>query len=379
MVVTIIIFILVLSLLVFVHEFGHFWTARRFGVKAEEFGFGFPPRAFGVYKNKDGKWKKVIGRKQVEDAGDTIYSVNWIPLGGFVKIKGEEGDSESDSDSFANKKIWKRTLILSAGVIMNIVLAVFLFSIGSMTGIPKAITDDIGDRAIVSDKKLQVVEVIPGSPAEEADLRMADVIVSINGQEFENISQMQEFVDEHGDEELSYEIRRGKEMLTFSIEPEPLEDSDREGVGVALAATGLVKYPFFTAIWEGVKTTGFLIVGIIVALAGLIKSLIIGDGGAAQQVAGPVGIAALTGQVADMGFAYLMQFVALLSINLAIINFLPFPALDGGRVLFLAIEKIKGRAVKKETEALFHNIGFILLLLLILVITFQDITNFLTN
>lgn len=379
MILTIIIFILVLSLLVFVHEFGHFWTARRFGVRAEEFGFGFPPRIFGVYKNKDGKWKKVTGRKEVQDAGDTIYSVNWIPLGGFVRIKGEEGNNEDDPDSFANKKIWKRVIILSAGVIMNVVLAAFLFSIGSMIGIPKAITDGISDKAIVSEKKLQVVEVLPESPAQEAGLRMADVIVSINGQKFENISQMQEFVNERGDEELRYEIRRGKETLTYTMEPEPLEGSEREGAGVALTATGLVKYPFFIAIWEGIKTTGLLIVGIIIALAGLIKSLIIGESGAAQQVAGPVGIAALTGQVAEMGFAYLLQFVALLSVNLAIINFIPFPALDGGRVLFLIIEKIKGSAVKKETEALFHNIGFILLLLLILLVTFQDITNFLTG
>jgi regulator of sigma E protease len=376
MIATTIIFILVLSLLVFVHEFGHFWTARRFGVKAEEFGFGFPPRAFGVYKSKDGKWKKVIGRKEVQDAADTVYSVNWIPLGGFVRIKGEEGDNENDPDSFAGKKIWKRAIILSAGVIMNIVLAAFLFSIGSMTGIPKALTDDIGDNAIISDKKLQIVEVLPGSPAQEAGLQMADVIVSIDGQKFEEISEVQQYVDDHRDEDLKYEIRRGSKILAFDIEPEALEGSEREGAGVALTATGLVRYPFFTAIWEGIKTTVFLTISIIVALAVLIKGLIVGDSGVAGQVAGPVGIASLTGQVADMGFAYLMQFVALLSINLAIINFIPFPALDGGRVLFLIIEKIKGRPVKKETEALFHNIGFIILLLLILVVTFQDVIRF---
>ncbi len=373
---TAIIFILVLSILVFVHEFGHFWVAKRLGVKAEEFGFGFPPRIFGFYKNKEGKWKKVLGKKEVQDTDDTVYSVNWIPLGGFVKIKGEDGEDKQSSDSFASKKIWKRAIILSAGVTMNVVLAAVLFSIGSITGIPKAINNDIGSNAIVSDKKIQVVEVLPQSPAKEAGMKMADIIVSINGQKFEDVSKIQDFVDSHCDEELIYKISRGDKDVTFNIEPQSLSGTDREGVGVALVTTGLVKYPFFTGIWEGIKTTGLLIVTIILALVGLIKGLIVGDSGVAQQVAGPVGIASLTGQVADMGIAYLMQFVALLSVNLAIINFIPFPALDGGRILFLIIEKIKGCPVKKETEALFHNFGFIFLLLLILVVTFHDISRF---
>ncbi len=373
---TAIIFILVLSVLVFVHEFGHFWVAKRFGVKAEEFGFGFPPRIFGFYKNKEGKWKKVLGKKEVQDTDDTVYSVNWIPLGGFVKIKGEDGEDKQSSDSFASKKIWKRAIILSAGVAMNIVLAAVLFSIGSITGIPKAINNDIGSNAIVSDKKIQVVKVLPQSPAKEAGMKMADIIVSINGQKFEDVSKIQDFVDSHCDEELIYKISRGDKDVTFNIEPQSLSGTDREGVGVALVTTGLVKYSFFTGIWEGIKTTGLLIVTIILALVGLIKGLIVGDSGVAQQVAGPVGIASLTGQVAEMGIAYLMQFVALLSVNLAIINFIPFPALDGGRILFLIIEKIKGCPVKKETEALFHNFGFIFLLLLILVVTFHDISRF---
>lgn len=374
MILTIIIFILVLSVLVFVHEFGHFWTARRFGVRADEFGFGFPPRAIGFYKDVNGKWRKVVGKKEVTDAADTIYSINWIPLGGFVKIKGEEGDNEQDPDSFANKRPWKRALILSAGVIMNVVLAVVLFSIGSMVGIPKAV-NEVGDRVTITDKKIQIVEVLPDTPAEKADLRMADILMSINGKEFDSIGEVQEYVDSHGEEELTYTVKRGDETKKVTVTPEELEGTDREGVGVALVATGLVKYPFFTAIWEGIKTTGFLLVGIVVALFGLIKGLIVGEG-VSGGVAGPVGIAALTGQVAEMGFVYLMQFTALLSVNLAIINFIPFPALDGGRVLFLVIEKIKGSPVKKETEAIFHNVGFALLMLLILVITFNDILNF---
>src|SRR3989344_3535023 len=135
---TIIIFILILSLLVFVHEVGHFVVARKFGVKAEEFGLGFPPRGFGFYKNTEGKWKFVFGSKEVRDAADTVYSVNLIPLGGFVKIKGENGDSD-DPDSFMNKKIWQRASILAAGVTMNMVLAAALLSVGFMIGLPQAL------------------------------------------------------------------------------------------------------------------------------------------------------------------------------------------------------------------------------------------------
>jgi regulator of sigma E protease len=357
-----------------VHEFGHFWTARKFGVKAEEFGFGFPPRVFGFYKDTNGKWRKVIGKKEVQDASDTVYSVNWIPLGGFVKIKGEDGEGEEDPDSFVNKKPWKRAIILSAGVIMNVVLAAVLFSIGSMMGIPKAL-DGLPEDISVRDKKIQIVEVVPESPAKEAGFRMGDILVSIEGNEFEDIEEIQNYVDSHGDQELTYKIKRGDETKDFEVTPTEMEGTDRQGVGVALVTTGLVKYPFFTAIWEGIKTTGFLLVGVVVAFFGLIKGLVTGAG-VAGDVAGPVGIAALTGQMADMGLVYLIQFTALLSVNLAIINFIPFPALDGGRVLFLLIEKIKGTPVKRETEAIFHNIGFALLLLLILIITFKDITNY---
>ncbi|MFW5888379.1 MAG: RIP metalloprotease RseP [Patescibacteria group bacterium] len=374
---TIIIFILVLSVLVFVHEFGHFWTARKFGVKAEEFGFGFPPRAFGFYKDMNGKWRKVIGKKEVKDASDTVYSVNWVPLGGFVKIKGENGEGEDEPDSFAGKKPWKRAIILSAGVVMNVVLAAVLFSIGSMMGIPKAL-DGLPEDISVKDKKIQIIEVLPESPAKEAGFRMGDILVSIEGNRFEDINEIQNYVDSNGDQELTYKIKRGDEMKTFEVTPEEMEGSDRQGVGVALVTTGLVKYPFFTAIWEGIKTTGFLLVGVVVALFGLIKGLVTGAG-VGGDVAGPVGIAALTGQMADMGLVYLIQFTALLSVNLAIINFIPFPALDGGRVLFLIIEKFKGSPVKKETEAIFHNIGFALLLLLILIITFKDVANFIFN
>ncbi len=371
---TIITFILVLSVLVFVHELGHFWMARRFGVKAEEFGFGFPPRLWGIYKNEQGKWKHVGGRKEVRDCPGTVYSINWIPLGGFVKIKGEDGQEPDEKDSFASRPIWQRAIMLSAGVSMNVILAAVLISFGLMFGMPQAL-DNLGPKARVSNQQIQIIQVLPDTPASLTQIKMGDFILSINGKEFTDYEELQSFVNEHTGEELEYRIKRGKEVLTMKVTPEIIKETGKGGIGIAVAEIGLVKYPLTIAIWEGIKTTGLLIWVIIIAFYELIKGIFIGQGVSAN-LAGPVGIAAITGQVARMGFIYILQFAALLSINLAIINFIPFPALDGGRVLFLIIEKIKGSPVKREVEAVIHNIGFALLMILILVVTFRDVAKF---
>lgn len=371
MLLTIVTFILVLSILVFVHELGHFYVARKLGIKAEEFGFGFPPRAWGVYRDYQGRWKQVWGRREVKDCPGTVYSFNWFPLGGFVKIKGENGEEESEPDSFAGRPVWQRAITLSAGVTMNVALAAILISFGLMIGLPQAL-DDVGPRAQVSQRKIQVVLVVAKSPAAAAGLMIGDDITAINNQPFKDYESLQQFVDQHVGESLHYQIKRGEEEFDFEITPETREETGRGGIGIALAETGLVRYPWYIAIWRGVEETLFLTWAIIVAFYELFKGLLLGQG-ISSQVAGPVGIAHLTGQVARLGFIYLLQFTALLSINLAIINFLPFPALDGGRVLFLLIEKIKGSPVKQEIEGAIHNIGFSLLMVLILVVTFRDV------
>jgi len=369
----IIIFLIVLSILVFAHEFGHFWVARKLGVKAEEFGFGFPPRVAGVYKDTEGKWKTVKGNKEVKDAADTVFSVNWIPLGGFVRIKGEDGTGEEDRDSFANKKIWKRASILSAGVAMNVILAMVLFALGFMIGMPQAV-DGAGSRATIENRHVQVSTVLPDSPAQEADLKPGDIVTGINGREFESAGELDDFIKDKQGQELNYKIKRGDEVMTKQITPLQLEETGDVGIGIGIVTTGLVKYPWYLAIWEGIRTALWLLWAIIVALFGLLKGLIMGESVGAE-VGGPVRIASMTGQYAEMGFVYLLQFTSLLSINLAIINFLPLPALDGGRVIFLIVEKIKGSPVRKEVEAAIHNIGFLLLILLILLITFNDVIH----
>ena len=370
MLLTIIVFVALLSVLVFVHEFGHFWVARRFGVKPREFGFGFPPRALGIYKDINGKWRVVKGKKEVKDAADTVYSINTIPLGGFVQL-GEDEEAGDDPSYFGNKPVWQRMMIILAGVSMNIVLAAVLISFGFMIGLPQTIDNAHPDAKITNQK----IQIVPDSPAMSAGLKIGDTIVSVNGENFISNDKLQKYTDEHIGEKLNYIIKRGRDQFNLEITPVLIEETGKGGIGISIVESGLVKLPFFTAIWEGVKTTTILLWAIIVAFYELLKGIFMGQGVDAG-LAGPVGIAALTGQVARMGFAYILQFAAILSINLAIINAFPFPALDGGRFLFLIIEKIKGRPVKKELETIIHNIGFAILMLLVLVVTFRDIARY---
>ena len=369
---TIIVFILVLSLLVFVHEFGHFFSARRLGVRAEEFGFGFPPRIFGVYKDKNGKWKKVWGNKKVEDNSDTVYSINGILVGGFVKIKGEDGDNKDNSDSFSSKKIWKRAIILSSGVLMNIVLASVLISIGLMIGLPRYLDDDkLPASVTVKNEQVSIVEVVEDSPAALAGFQVSDTIVSINDTEIKTGEEVVNLIASSTGE-VSIIIDRSGEEKEIKVSPEIKPENNVKTIGIAFLDSATVRYPWYLAIWEGIKMTGQLLWAIVYSLFDLVRNLIVGSN-VAVEVAGPVGIANLTGQMFRLGLIYLIQFTALLSLNLAIINILPFPALDGGRLLFLLIEKIKGKPVKQEIEAVFNNIGFLLLMALIIWVTLKDI------
>lgn len=355
MLITLIVFIFILGLLVFVHEFGHFIAARKNGVKVEEFGFGFPPRIFGVKR------------------GETIYSLNWIPLGGFVKIKGETGEHKEDADSFAHKKIWQRALILAGGVLMNFVLAAVLLSFGFTIGLPQVV-DGENHFAKVRDAKIQIVQILENTPAKEAGLEPGDTILSIDGKIFEKVEDIQEYTNQKIGEPMHFVFERNGQQIEKEIAPILLPETGKGGIGVGLLKSGLVSYPWYLALWKGIEATIFYGREIIVALCELIKNLIMTQR-VAVDLSGPVGIAVLTGQVTRMGFIYLLQFTALLSVNLAIINFLPFPALDGGRILFLAVEKIRHKPVSPKIENLIHNIGFAILMILVLLVTYRDIVR----
>ncbi|HLM84046.1 MAG TPA: RIP metalloprotease RseP [Candidatus Bathyarchaeia archaeon] len=373
---TVAIFIIILGLLVFVHELGHFLVARRNGVTAEEFGFGFPPRIFGVYKDKKGKRKLVWGSKEVESE-DTLYSVNWIPLGGFVKITGEDGESKTDPKSFASKSPFVRTKILAAGVAMNFLLAVVLLSIGYFVGIPQAVEDAaVGN---LKNEKIQIIETISGSPAEQMGIKIGDQIVGAVGDNnqivnFKTVEDVQSFINARKGKTLTFDVKRGNEMMELTGTPRTDSPANQGALGISLVKTAEVSFPWYEAIWRGVKTTVDLAGMIVVAFGNLLWKLVAGRS-VGMDVSGPVGIAVLTGQVAKLGFIYILQFTALLSINLAIINILPIPALDGGRILFIMIEKLKGKPVSQRFEQRAHNIGFALLITLMVFVTFRDVAK----
>ncbi len=353
---TIIIFLAILSLLVFVHELGHFVSAKKAGVRVEEFGFGFPPRAFGVKR------------------GDTIYSVNWIPLGGFVKIKGETGERRSDKDSFAYKPRWQRAIILGAGVIMNVLLAWFLLTVGYVIGLPQVV-EDLSPYARVSEARIQVISVLKDSPADKAGFKSGDTVVAVDGVPVTEVEKVRNVTELKKGIEVAVTVKRDGETVEKAVTPDLIAETGRAGVGVALVKTGIVSYPLWLAPVEGLHATWVFSRDIVMAFYGLFRDLFVRKE-VSVEFSGPVGIAVMTAEVAKLGFRYLLQFTALLSLNLAMINILPFPALDGGRIFFLIAEAVRGRAVNRKIEIVTHNIGFILLMMLVLVVTYRDVVRF---
>ncbi|MEW5907635.1 MAG: RIP metalloprotease RseP [Patescibacteria group bacterium] len=345
---SIILFVFILALLILSHEFGHFIIAKKSGVRVDEFGFGFPPRLL--------KFKK----------GETIYSINLIPFGGFVKIYGEEGAEKQDPRSFASKPISIRALVIAAGVIFNIFLGWILISSGYMVGLPTSVSSAPAG-AEISERSIIILEVRNGTPAEIADLKAGDKILGFN-----SIEEFQSFVAENKGREVKLNYQRGEENFSAKITPRADPPQGQGSLGISLDEIGIVKIPWYRAVWEGAKVTYNLLITIAVSIYMFVANAIKGLAGF-EQVLGPVGIVTVTGTVAKMGFAYILNFVALLSINLAIINILPFPSLDGGRLLFLAIEKIKGSPVNPKISGIIHSIGLALLLILMLAITYHDI------
>jgi len=340
-VVIIIVFLLVLGLLVFVHELGHYVAARLVGVKVEEFGMGFPPRIFAIKR------------------GETEYSLNLIPLGGFCKLLGEEDPSEPRS--LASKSALARLFVLGAGPVMNAVLPIVLLSIAFM--IPRQVV--VGD--------VVIEQVAPGSPAAEAGISGGDTLLSVNGHPIRNVGDVIYDTQLTLGEETTLELE-GKDgstkLVTLVPRWAPPEGEGAMGVALSLENTQeeSESYPFWEAVPKSATTLG--------ETFGLIRNEVRGwfARGTAPQVGGPVAIFQLTGEASEAGPSYLLQFAAFLSLNLAIINLFPLPALDGGRIVFVLLEVVRrGKRVSPKTEGLVHLIGFIMLITLMLVITYVDI------
>jgi regulator of sigma E protease len=356
---TILLFVIILGLLVFVHELGHFAVAKYSGMQVEEFGFGFPPRLFGIKR------------------GNTIYSINWIPLGGFVKIAGEDGGDTQNPGSFANKGFGARFAVLVAGVTMNVIFAWLIISLAMGLGLPTVINEgeSLPPSAHMSETSIAFTDVKANSPAAVAGFKIGDSIVSVNGQEVSSIEQLQNLTSDNSGKETQYVVSRGDQRIEQTLVPRPTPPAGEGPLGVALATVTRVSYPWYEAPFRAFGVTFNLIWTTLSAFGGIIGQWLSGESVSAE-LSGPVGIAVLTRDVAQLGFIYLLQFTAVLSVNLAIINAVPFPALDGGRILFLIIEKIRGRKLPETAEQIANTVGFGLLLLLMLFVTVKDFGRF---
>ena len=337
MLIGIVFVIIFLSILVLIHELGHFLVAKKFGLLVEEFGFGLPPQI----------WKKKIG--------ETIYSINALPFGGFVKIYGEDREEKAEKDrSFASLPIKKRSLIIFAGVLMNFLLGWLLISVIFSIGVPQAIL---------------ITKVELNSPAAEIGLQAGDKILSAGADNFIK------FIDEHRGQEIVIKIERNGEIKEFKTIPRINPPAGEGALGIALMESGLAKKNLLASVWEGLKTSVEIIRAVFAAIFNLITKALVGKA-TLEQIAGPVGIVKITAQAGSLGFVYLLQLLALISLNLVVINIFPFPALDGGRLLFLLIEKIKGSPLPIKFEKYANAVGMAFLLFLMIVITIKDIIRF---
>ncbi len=358
---SVIIFIIILAVLILVHEFGHFIVAKKSGIRVDEFGLGFPPKIFA---------KKF---------GDTVYTLNAIPFGGFVKIFGEDQHSENLSEedkktSFVYKPKWIQASVLVAGVTMNIIFAWFVISVGLMIGLPSPV--DYSGFGKVTNPKLVITEVLPDSAAQTAGLISGDEIIKV----VSTIGDTKEVTPEEvknliknstGDIEITYK-RGSLPVDTVSVTPKYDNVSKTRLAGIAMDSIGTLKLSPPLAFLEGARTTYFLTKNTASGLFSFLGGVFTFKSDL-SQVSGPVGIAHVVGEARTLGFVYLLTLTALISINLAIINLLPFPALDGGRLLFVIIEAITRRPIPPKFVKWSNYIGFAFLLTLMVVVTAHDI------
>lgn len=351
-IIAIIIGLVVLSVIVIVHELGHFLTAKMVGVRVEELGLGYPPRIFGVRR------------------GETLYSLNAIPFGGFTKMTGEEDPSEPRS--LASKGIGTRFLVLSAGSIMNLLLTLLLFSIVFM--IPRNVVTE----------PVVVANVAPNSPASMAGIETGDTILSVNNRSVHNISDLQRYIHLNLGQDTTMLIGRGDSTTReIQVVPrwKPPEGQGAIGVELDLEVARLNRttvsqsYPFWKAIPLGVSAS---IETIILYKNGVVSII---TGAAPAVLTGPVGIVQLTGEVAiKAGLSSMLEFAAFLSLIIGIFNLFPIPALDGGRIAFVLLEWVRrGKRVSPKAEGLVHLIGFFMLIAVLVLITYQDIMRIISG
>lgn len=364
----ILLFFIVLFVLILVHEWGHFIMAKKTGMRVDEFGIGFPPKLFGIKK------------------GETEYTFNALPIGGFVKIFGENYDHEDpavvreagDQDrAFSSRPKWAQVLVLVAGVTMNILFAWFLLSLTSFIGVPTPV-----DEAVATENaELHIVGILPDSPA--SVIPAGAIVSSITASDVMVVdptpSEFTEAIQKAGESPvtIAYEADGISESVTLTPTLGLIvDDQERYAIGASLALIEVKKQGFFAAIAEGFTATWQGLVAISIGLWDLISQSFAGDADF-SQLAGPVGIVGMVGDAASYGITALLTFTAIISLNLAVINLLPFPALDGGRVVFVLIEAVTRRPIPPEWAGRVNLAGFAILMFLMIAVTYNDITRLL--
>lgn len=358
----ILIFIIVLGVLVFIHELGHFLFAKLFNIRVEEFGFGYPPKAL-----KLGNFR------------GTDITLNWIPFGGFVRILGEGGNAElSEEDKKASigaKPRWQQFLVMAGGIIFNIIFAWILISASYMGGIQSSV-DNVPKSYEFEETQLAITSVQTGSPAYESGLEPGDIVLEYRTPDLvvypsnEDTEDFSSFINDAGSKGQTVEIAvlRGEGIEAISVTPQEGVIEGRFGIGVGINQVGELRLGFFQALGTGLVNT-FLYLGLVVdGFVQLITGSIPLD-----AVSGPVGIVGQVGQATALGFTFLLSFTALLSLNLAVLNAFPFPALDGGRMLIIIIESIIGRSLPEQAVNWVNVVGFFILIAFMIFITIKDI------
>lgn len=325
--------VLILGILIFAHELGHFLVAKWVGIRVHEFALGMGPVVFS------------------RQSGDTLYSLRAFPIGGFNRMAGMEPGEEDDPKGFNTKTVSQRMVVIAAGSLMNFALAIIFFMVLFMgIGIP-------------ADSN-KIAGVLDGSPAQLAGLQEGDRIIAVDGTKTPNWDKLTSAIRAQPNKELQITVSRSQKEFQAILHT---EINEQENVGMIGIKRSFEKKGFFESIWLGITSSVALIVFIVQQLFLMIRGLVPAD------VAGPVGMVQLVGQAVDFGFGTVIQFAAMLSLNLGIINLLPIPALDGSRLVFLAVEGVRGRALNPDRENMIHFVGFMLLIGLMLLITYQDI------
>ena len=354
---TVIAFLFSLSFLIFLHEFFHFILAKKLKVKVEEFCIGLPPRIFS---------KKI---------GETIYSIGLLPLGGFNKLYGEE-KREKKPGSFWGKRVEERFLIVFSAPLANFLFGAFLFSIVFTLGFPQIIEKKPPLNA--KEISIQVIQVMRDSPADKAGIFLGDKIIALKAkkEEIKNIKEIEEiqkFIEKHKGEKIELTLKRGEKMIKKVVIARKNPPKGEGPLGIALAKTAIVSYPFPEAIIKGgeyclkISETLFLVLG------KMIKGLFTGEKIQGVEIVGPIGIGVLISQMISQGSIYFLHFLGLLSVNLALFNLLPLPALDGGKIMLLFLEKIRKKPLSERAENLINQIGIGFLIFLMIIVTIKDL------